>query len=78
MEVFITKYALTKGVIKVEAMLVKPSMVAFSQPHCREEYCHGKDWHETREDAVAHAETMRLKKISSLDKQIARLQKLTF
>lgn len=34
--------------------------------------------HETREEAVAAAEAMRIKKIASLRKQISKLEKLEF
>ena len=42
------------------------------------ETAHGNDWHRTEADAVARAEQMRVKKIASLEKQIAKLKKLSF
>lgn len=38
----------------------------------------GEDVHDLREDAVAKAETARIKKIASLRKQIAKLEKMVF
>ncbi|MGE0278428.1 MAG: hypothetical protein AB7R40_23780 [Nitrospiraceae bacterium] len=37
-----------------------------------------KDWHETAEAALAQADAMRLKKIASLKKQIAKLEAMRF
>lgn len=44
------------------------------------DYYHGegKEWHRTRESAVAKAEEMRCKKIDSLKKQIEKLEKKRF
>ena len=41
-------------------------------------YAHTKAWHRTPEDALARAEEMRVKKIASLKKQLAKLESLTF
>ena len=38
----------------------------------------GKEWHRTKEAAIAKAEEMRQKKIAGLKKQIERLEKLEF
>ena len=38
----------------------------------------GRDVHETREAALAAAESMRTKKIASLKKQVAKLEALRF
>lgn len=77
MKVWITKYALTRGIQEVEAEhrgddVVLPKGDGFwgviAKPH----------WHESREAAVARAEEMRRKRIETLRKQIARLEKLMF
>ncbi|MGL4965667.1 MAG: hypothetical protein ACRC67_30880 [Inquilinus sp.] len=77
MKVWITKYALTRGIQEVEAEhrgddVVLPKGNGFwgviAKPH----------WHETREAAVARAEAMRKKRINTLKKQIARLAKMEF
>jgi hypothetical protein len=41
-------------------------------------YLQGKDWHTTKEAAVARANEMRAKKIDSLRKQIMKLEGMTF
>lgn len=74
MKVWITKYALTSGIkeMEVEQSENFPDMV-----YDRNDTYHGegRDWHRTRESAIAKAEQMRLKKIESLKKQIAKYEK---
>jgi hypothetical protein len=41
-------------------------------------YIHKPYWHLTRAEAVKQAETMRQKKIASLRKQLAKLEKMRF
>lgn len=77
--VFVTKYALTKGIFEREVedcFDISPDLV--SVVGSWSEYYHANDWHRTREEAVARAEQMRIAKIGSLKKQIARLEKLSF
>jgi hypothetical protein len=78
---YVTKYALTDGIIKVYAehcVSVSDKMIAFPAGAHSQNYIHGNDWHFTEGDALAKAEEMRQKKIASLKKQIARLEKLEF
>lgn len=82
--VWVTKYALTDGVREVQGELANssPSMfVVRSKEHGRVDgYYHGegKEWHRTREAALARAEEMRIAKIASHEKSIAKLRKLSF
>jgi hypothetical protein len=83
MKAYITKYALTLGIMEVEAEQspVAPNMVSWKIPsEWYENHAHGegKDWHRTKESAVARAEKMRLAKISSLKKAIKKLESLKF
>ena len=75
MKVYITKYALTRGILEADAELNPrfPTMVSTNLGHF-----HGKDWHETKEAAIYRAEEMRTKKIASLKKQIEKLEALKF
>jgi len=72
--VYVTKYALTKGVIAyrgatVEGRLARISgLTLYYQP----------DWYLSERDALAQAEVMRSRKVESLRKQLAKLEKLTF
>lgn len=79
MKVYVTRYALTKGIYQVEAKLVREGMVEVkSVSGTMTYYLHGKDWHETKESAIARAEEMRKTKIGSLKKQVARFEKMDF
>ena len=79
MKAYITKYALTSGIKEVEAEWSEsiPSMVTwggwFNSAHGE-----GRQWHRTKEAAVAQAEKMRLAKIVSLKKSIKKLESLNF
>lgn len=78
MNVYVTKYALSLGIIERELVSEKGTMAEVKWPGGMNGvfYLHGKDWHRTRVEAVAHAEKMRLKKVASLRKQIAAMEKL--
>jgi len=84
MKVWITKYALSKGILVEEVELTTHEMVSVVKTEPKDYgptvYFHGKgrDWHETYEDAKTKAETMRTKKIASLERQISRLKRLLF
>lgn len=82
MKVFVTKYALTIGIEEVE--LNEPPATeddyVYSGGHGvgSEQYRMGRTAFIARDDAVKAAETMRLNKIASLKKSIAKLQRLSF
>ena len=86
MKVWITKYALTEGIIEAEA---EQTQVSEKLITCKKEgwfegalfphfYGEGKEWHRSPEEARAYANLMVRRKIESLDKQRAKLQKLVF
>lgn len=79
-KVFITKYALTKGILEKEAEICD-----YGNGHIRAyvkgeflSYPLGKVCFKTKEQAMERAEKMRLKKIASLKKQIEALEKMKF
>jgi len=78
MEMYLTKYALTKGIEKVEAELA----LGLSQECWKVDNYYGlykpNECHEYKEDAILAAEEMRIKKIKSLSRQIKKLEKITF
>lgn len=83
MKVFITKYALTNGIGEVSGGISDtcPTMFVSKTTNGLVSgyfHCEGREWHRTREAAIAKAESMRLVKIASLVKQIERLKKLDF
>lgn len=82
MKVFITKYALNKGIIETDAEYCASNatnmIVVRKDSYSSYYHWEGTEWHRTREAAVARAEQMRLTKIKSLKQQIERLEKLRF
>lgn len=73
---YVTKFALTSGIWSGEVELdsnISDTMVSVGSEHY-----HGNDWHRTEAAAKERAEWMRIAKIASLEKQIARLQQLKF
>jgi len=79
MKVYITKYWETQGIYSVDVGVEvnTPTMVSVKGVKWSQ-YFHKPDWHETWEEAVEHAEQMRQKKITSLEKKLAKLKKLRF
>ena len=89
MKAYVTKYALTKGIIEVEARL-GISDNGYDRYICFYEkasnahgewpvmYKVGTDAFLTKKEAIANAKKRRKKRIESLKKKIATLSKLTF
>jgi len=77
--VWISKYALTKGVFAITAEdCFDTSGKMVRDMNNNYLYYHGKDWHKTRKAAVKRAKEMKAKKIASLKKSIERIRKLEF
>ncbi|MEK0313730.1 hypothetical protein [Cohnella sp. 56] len=78
MKVWVVRYALSAGIKECEGEVSNTSndMVVVN----RNQFYHGKnrDWFDNEADAIKAAEAMRQKKIESLRKQIAKLEKLSF
>jgi hypothetical protein len=80
MKVWITKYALTKGIIVAEAekcnagWLAKSAMVEWRGGMNGIEFFHGRDWHMTLEGALVRVKQMIDVKRKSLAKQAAKLE----
>ncbi len=77
---WVTKYALTSGIQKVTAEYGSgDNMISVKSAHgWGVEFFHGLDWHHDEASALDRSETMRMKKISSLRKQLAKLEAMTF
>jgi hypothetical protein len=74
---WITKYALTGGIKCVDGKVcheISGDMLSYE----RYGTAHGKDWHRTPEAALARAEEMRVAKLASMRKNIAKLEKMVF
>jgi len=85
MKVWITKWALTQGIFEAEVEECDTEGMVAQKPDggglCNmATYYHGegKEWHRTRESAVARAEAMRQKKIANVKKQLKKLELLKF
>ena len=83
MKVWITKYALTEGILEGEAKDNADSdMVSLLRTghwlNVPFPTFHGSDWHRTEAEAVAHANKMVAKKIASLKKSLAKFEKMKF
>ena len=78
---YVTKYALTRGILEVQGHLSEPNrdmLVWF--PHSgiggHREYAHGQDFHPTLFSARSRAEEMRIAKVKALRRQLDRLSNL--
>lgn len=77
--VWITKYALCGGIFCVDAEIchdTSSGMVTWGDKFSQ--YAHGKEWYRTEGEARLRAEQMRKSRIASLNKSIAKLEKLVF
>lgn len=77
---WITRYALTKGIQKVQAEScfdISENMIVVREGYAPQ-YYHGNEWHRTRDDAVLRAEEMRKAKLKSIDKNRDRLLSIKF
>ena len=73
---YVTKYALTSGIQELD---LEPSDggYAYDTGRYRTQYCRG-EWHLAKSDAMAAAEAMRMRKIASLQRQVAKLEAMKF
>jgi hypothetical protein len=79
MKFWITKYALTTGILEVNGEKHRDTTICYRRDGGGYyEYAHGTDFHERPEMAIQRANEMRVAKIASLKKKITKLEKLTF
>jgi len=79
MKVYITKFALTKGILEKEVEVctnVNVDMVRTIEKPIQ--HFHKNEWFTNRQEAIDYADFLRLKKISTLQRQIIKLQNLIF
>lgn len=79
MKVWISKFALTKGIFQMEVRRMSEDNDSVFGEHT-DECFHGdgKEWHKTEEEAKARAEELRKNKIANLKKQIQKLEEMKF
>ena len=79
MKVWITKYALTDGIIEADAEVGGfDTITATWDNGTRCENFKREEWWQTKKCAIEHVEDMRQKKIASLKKQIEKLERMRF
>lgn len=79
MKVYITKYALTQGIIEKEVQRSGTSkdMIYYWQQYGNV-YFHKGEWFEDKDEAIKRCEQMRINKISSLTIQLKKLESINF
>ncbi len=81
--VWITKYALTTGVYRTEGKTssVSEDMIC-TKVHDNDVHYklifHGNEWQKSESDAKKRGEEMRIKKIKSFEKQLAKYKAMSF
>lgn len=78
---YITAHALTRGIRHVEVDRDRWNGSFIHERiggYCRATYKIGTDAFASREDAIAKAEAIRIRKIDSVKKQLAKLEAMTF
>ena len=71
MKVFITKYALTQGIYEANVEKTSPpNMFKTGSP-----LFHAGEWYESIDEAMAHAENMRERRIKSLERSFEKMRK---
>lgn len=79
MKVWITKYALTDGIIEAVAEVGGfDTITATWDNETRCDNFKGEEWWNTKKNAIEKAEEMRQKKIASLKRQIEKLERMRF
>jgi len=76
MKYYIIKYALTKGIYEAEGTESVKKDYMKTKGHYN--LLFSKDYSDSLEDAKIMADTMRMKKIAALEKQIEKLKNMTF
>lgn len=78
-KIFVFKYALTRGIIEVDAEIKQGTHEEYAQVEDRIGFIWlNRDYVHTKEEALKKAEDMRFKRIESLKKQIVKLEKMKF
>lgn len=81
---YITKYALTKGIIEIDTNTLREYSINDGMLTIRENnigfptFYSAGEWYTDKSFAIADAEYRRTKKLESLKKQIKKLEKIEF
>ena len=77
MKVWITKYALTDGIIEADGVRTTQG-VYIANSGLNTDWFYGSDWHSNKQSAINKAEEMRQKEVESLKKKIKKLEGMRF
>lgn len=77
MKVYITKYALSNGIVEAEGIENSATMISVKGKFGYT-YYHNNEWHTNNRAAIEMAKIMKAKRIASLQKSIETLTKLNF
>ena len=78
LKVWITKYALTKGIYDVEVEESSDPTMVIDRENLMYYHGEGRDWHRTEAAAKAHAILMVRARIASLKKSLVKLERMVF
>lgn len=78
MKVWITKYALTKGIYSEEAELRAAGNILIEFPGGYLQFFGDGEWHRTKSAAIAKAKEMITKELAFIKERISRLRAITF
>lgn len=77
-KVWISKNALTLGIFEKEVQETHSSDMVSTVNQRWVEFYFKPYWHLTKDEAIKHADEMRIKKLQNLDKQIKKISSLKF
>lgn len=77
-KIWVTRWSLTQGIFQGSARISQDGKMADYGKGFSRVFLHGDDFHLTEELAIQRAYIMRAKKIQSLNKQLEKIQKLSF
>lgn len=77
MKAYMTKYALTEGIMEIEGGIVDTKYFSTSKNGLGH-FCGPNDWQPTLQAAEKQAEAKRIRKIAALRKQLKRLEEMSF
>lgn len=77
-KIWITKYALTQGIIEKDGIISSnPDVVSAKDGNCTS-YYHKNEWFPSLKEAQNYAYEMKIKKLIQLDKKIKKVSAIVF
>ena len=82
MKVYITKYALSRGIWEADAEICPNTSEKVIRTNIDGTVMYflgeGKEWHQTKDEAIARAKEMQAARLKSLEKQRKKLEGMVF